>query len=205
MARWFKDEIEELRNLHADAVAQGLVGQPLADHIGPKIGRSPQSVKWALKTYLNIGLGRAKRISTKPEKSKRLTRRQRENLVEMARGLLDDGIDRNEILDRIGKRFNLSRAGVATSLSRNGVTFPEEHYHTKKVRKKEKEAQEHIDLVSSISANIDTGKHPYYVAARILDEKPGKTAEVRDGVCFLNGFPCPAVRFLAEAGMEFPQ
>ena len=52
------------------------------------------------------------------------------------------------------------------------------------------------------SINIDTGTHPYYRAARILDAKPGISAEVREGICYRNGFPWPAMKFLAEAGVE---
>jgi hypothetical protein len=205
MASWFKDEIEELRKVHAEAVAQGYVGQPLADHIGPKIGRSPQSVKWALKTYLGLNLGREKRISTKPGKPKRLTDEQRKNLVRMVNSLLDEGTERDDILQLVAKRFNISRNGAIIAIARNGIKFPPAHCHNKRVQKKETEAHHQVEKVKSMSVNIDTGKHPYYIAARILDEMPGMTAEVRDGVCFLNGFPYPAMKFLEDAGVELPQ
>ena len=205
MSRWFYDEIEELRKVHAEAVAQGYVGQPLADHIGPKIGRSPQSVKWALKTYLGLNLGREKRISTKPGKPKRLTDEQRKNLVRMVNSLLDEGTERNDILQLVAKRFNISRTGAITSISRSGIHLPVVCTFTQRAKKKDVAANNQVEKVKSMSVNIDTGKHPYYIAARILDEMPGKTAEVRDGVCFLNGFPYPAMKFLADAGVELPQ
>ncbi|WP_133125110.1 hypothetical protein [Thalassospira lohafexi] len=159
-----------------------------------------------MKTYLGLCLGRAQRISTKPGKPKRLTDEQRKSLAHMVNSLLDEGRERDDILQLVAKRFNISRKGAITSISRSGINLPVVCTFTQRAKKKDAAANQQAEKVKSMSVNIDTGTHPYYIAARILDGMSGQTASVRDdGVCILNGFPCPSMTFLAEAGMKLPQ
>ncbi|WP_417790680.1 hypothetical protein [Terasakiella pusilla] len=202
MASWFKDEILELKKRYEEKVAAGITGQPLADQLAEELNRSPRSITWALSTYLSSKLGRAKHTTSKAKKPTRLTTEQRKNLLTMARTMIGEGVDRDKIIHDIGKRFCLTRRGVLVVIGRGGVEFPEAHKSTELRRRKTAEAESKAEEVRSGNFNIDIAEHPYYIAASILNRKPGIKAEVRNGVCYRNGFPWSAAKFLAEAGVQ---
>ncbi len=123
-------------------------------------------------------------------------------MVEIATTLRDVGCFDKIIVSDLMARFGIGERAVRNALNTGGfeiATYQNEHERRKQ---KDADIRESMNGVLADQHNIDTGTHPYYRAARILDAKPGISAEVREGVCYRNGRPWPAMKFLAEAGVE---
>lgn len=117
---------------------------------------------------------------------------------------LDDGFSGAALADKIAGKIGRTADGVKMKLFNHfklGLTKPN-------VKGKRGRARKKVPVDSEVmedQCNTDPAVHPYFIAADILSNKPGVNAEVRDGVCYRNGHPWPAMKFLAEAGVELPQ
>lgn len=128
-----------------------------------------------------------------------MTPAKRRKATRLARSLHAQGNSRDAIINAIVESCGLSLRSAMNFVSRSGLfdLIPRRE-NAYGLRQDEMAEQ----AWEGRSINIDTGTHPYYRAARILDAKPGISAEVREGVCYRNGHPWPAMKFLAEAGVE---
>lgn len=117
----------------------------------------------------------------------------------LVKSLHSQGNSRQAVVNAVVEACGISARSASVIASRSGLYEPICHNKNIYGQQEDAKAQAAWD---SISINIDTGTHPYYRAARILDAKPGISAEVRDGVCYRNGHPWPAMKFLVEAGVE---
>jgi hypothetical protein len=127
------------------------------------------------------------------------TEAQRKKARRLVKSLHSQGNSRQAIINAVAESCGMSLRYASNIVSRSGLYEP--LYHNKNIYGQQEETKA-AAAWAAISINIDTGTHPYYIAARILDAKPGISAEVRDGVCYRNGHPWPAMKFLAEAGVE---
>lgn len=182
---------EMARRLIDQKLSPPMVRSKLGDAFGLN-GKQVQNALYREQIKLNTWQVRRRRL-------KDLSEDEQEELVAMAKELHRQGIGNDEIRARVAARFNVYERSVTTRCRQNGLDIRTSISLTS--------AGCYADPVKiePKQHNVNTGRHPYYIAARILDRKPGVTAEVRDGVCYRNGFPWPAMKFLAEAGVELPQ
>ena len=127
------------------------------------------------------------------------TEAQRKKARRLVKSLHSQGNSRQAIINAVVESCGISLRSACNMVSCSGLFDPVNNNKNIYGQQEEVKASR---AWSSLSPNIDTGTHPYYIAARILDAKPGISAEVRDGVCYRNGHPWPAMKFLAEAGVE---
>lgn len=128
-----------------------------------------------------------------------MTRAQREKALRLTKSLKAQGNSRNAIVNAVAESVGIGQRSAFNFISHTGL-FERQYDKTYSYGVMLSDAAD--KAWSSLSPNIDTSTHPYYIAARILDAKPGISAEIRDGVCYRNGHPWPAMKFLSEAGVE---
>ena len=120
----------------------------------------------------------------------------------LVKSLHSQGNSRQAIINAVAESCGIGMRSASIIVSRSGLYEP--LFLNKNIYGQQEEAKA-AAAWAAISINIDTSTHPYYIAARILDAKPGISAEVREGVCYRNGHPWPAMKFLEEAGVELAQ
>lgn len=116
---------------------------------------------------------------------------------------LDDGFSGAELAEKIAEKIGRTPDGVKMKLFKHfklGLAKP----NAKGKRGRARKSVQVDKQVMQDQCNMDATVHPYFIAADILNGKPGVNAEVRDGVCYRNSQPVPAMKFLAEAGLELP-
>lgn len=126
------------------------------------------------------------------------TEAQRKKARRLVKSLHSQGNSRQAVINAVAESCGISLLSARNIVSFSGLF---DRVHCNKNLYGQQEETKAARAWSSLSPNIDTSKHPYYRAASILTEK-GIPAEVREGVCYRNGFPWPAMKFLAEAGVE---
>jgi len=136
----------------------------------------------------------------------RLSVKVRKEIVAFANDLIESGGTRDLVTEMVRKKFGLKNTNSASvALAKNGVIFKEANRVTSVNRNAEKRAQEQLEILERRPIIFETQDHLYYRAARKLVER-GINADVKDGVCRVNGYPVPWRRFVVDlAKMELPQ